>query len=129
VWDGTRGWGNVHGIFYPDGTVRDPSIAMAVIGIFCNRGAGVVLGRPDREGRVTRTVADARDWLSNPNGDWHTGLEFAEVAANLLESAQLVPLRELPTRQIEVLRRGQEDSPALRALLEKDIAVLKPYKR
>src|SRR5437667_199112 len=25
VWNG-RGWGDVHGIFYPDGTVRDPSI-------------------------------------------------------------------------------------------------------
>jgi hypothetical protein len=51
------------------------------------------------------------------------------VAANLLESAQLVPLRELPTRQVEVLRRGQEDRPSLRALLEKDVAALQPYER
>ena len=46
-----RAWGNVHGIFYPDGTVRDPSIPMAVMGIFRNRGPNVVLERPDREGR------------------------------------------------------------------------------
>ena len=35
------------------------------------------------------------------------------IAANLLESAQLVPLRELPTRQVELLRRGPEDPAAL----------------
>ena len=129
VWNGTRGWGDVHGIFYPDGTIRDPSIPMAVMGIFRNRGPDVVLERPNREGRVTRTISDARNWLANPNGDWRAGLDIAEVAANLLESAQLVPPRELPTRQVEVLRRGQEDLPALRTLLEKDIVSLQPYAR
>jgi hypothetical protein len=145
-----RGWADVHGIFYTDGTVRDPSIPMAVMGIFRNRGMDVVLERPDREGRVTRTIADARNWLArwsktnnaalelngdystglaNPGGDWQAGLDIAEVAANLLESAQLVPLHELPTRQVEVLRRRQEDLPALKTLLEKDIAALQPYER
>jgi hypothetical protein len=124
-----RAWGYVHGIFYPDGTVRDPSIPMAVMGIFRNRGPDVVLERPNREGRVTRTITDARNWLAKPDGDWHAGLDIAEVAANLLESAQLVPLHELPTRQVELLRRGQEDRPALKALLEKDIAALQPYER
>ncbi len=27
----TKRWGNVHGVFYPDGTVRDPSIAAAML--------------------------------------------------------------------------------------------------
>jgi hypothetical protein len=129
VWDGTRGWGPVHGIFYPDGTVRDPSIPMAVMGIFRNRGPDVVLERPDREGRVTRTISDVRNWLTNTNGYWPAGLDIAEVAANLLESAQLVPLHELPTRQVEMMRRGQEDRPALKTLLEKDVAALQPYER
>jgi hypothetical protein len=124
-----RGWADVHGIFYTDGTVRDPSIPMAVMGIFRNRGPEVVLERPNREGRVTRSITDARNWLASANGDWHAGLEIAEVAANLLESAQLVPLHELPTRQVEVLRRGQEDLPALKTLLEKDIAALQSYER
>ncbi len=122
-----RAWGDVHGIFYPDGTVRDPSIPMAVMGIFRNRGPEVVLERPNREGRVTRTISDARNWLASANGDWHAGLDIAEVAANLLESAQLVPLHELPTRQVELLRGGAEDRAALKALLEKDIAALQPY--
>ena len=56
VWNGTRGWGDVHGIFYPDGTIRDPSIPMAVMGIFRNRGPDIVLERPNRESRVTRTI-------------------------------------------------------------------------
>ncbi len=129
VWNGERGWGDVHGIFYPDGTVRDPSIPMAVMGIFRNRGRDIVLERPDREGRVTRAISDARGWLANANGDWGAGLDIAEVAANLLESAQLVPLHELPTRQVELLRRSSENRVALRALLEKDIAALQPYAR
>jgi hypothetical protein len=129
VWDGAHGWGNVHGIFYPDGTIRDPSIPMALMGIFRNRGADVVLERPDREGRVTRTIGEARRWLASPEGDWRGGLDIAEAAANLLESAQLVPLHDLPTRRVEVLRRGPEDRPALRTLLEKDIAALEPYTR
>ena len=127
VWNNGRGWGDVHGIFYPDGTVRDPSIPMAVMGIFRNRGPDVVLEQPDREGRVSRTIREARNWLADANGDWHAGLDIAEVAANLLESAQLVPLHELPTRQVATLRRGKEDRPALRTLLEKDIAALQPY--
>jgi phage tail protein X len=126
VWNG-RGWGDVHGVFYPDGTVRDPSIPMALMGIFRNRGQDVVLEQPNREGRVTRAIADARNWLANANGDWKAGLDAAEAAANLLESAQLVPLHELPTRQVEVLRRGTENRPALRTLLEKDIATLEPF--
>jgi hypothetical protein len=127
VWDGTRGWGNVHGIFYPDGTVRDPSIPMAVMGIFRNRGESILPERPNREGRVTRTIADASKWLASPSGDWHAGVDIAETAANFLESAQLVPMHELPTRQVELLRRGQEDRRALRTLLEKEIAALRPY--
>jgi len=129
VWDGTRGWGNVHGIFYPDGTIRDPSIPMAVMGILRNRGPDIVLEQPDREGRVTRTVADARNWLANPDTGWNAGLDVAEVAANLLESAQLVPLHELPSRQVGLLRRGLEDRATLKTLLEKDIVALQPYER
>ncbi len=129
VWDGTRGWGDVHGIFYPDGTIRDPSIPMAAIGIFRNRGKDIVLEQPDREGRVTRVIGDAKKWLADPNSDLNSGLDIAEVAANLLESAQLVPLHELPTRQVELLRRGKEVRQTLKTLLEKDIAALQPYAR
>ena len=131
VWDQNgRGWGNLHGIFYPDGTVRDPSIALAVMGIFRNRGLGssaVVLEEPDREGWVKRAIASAQGWLAAPEGNWDEGLDAAETAANLMESAQMVGMRELPTRQVEILRRGAEDRGALRAMLEREIEVLRPY--
>ena len=128
VWNG-RGWGDVHGIFYPDGTVRDPSIPMAAIGIFRNRRQDIVLEQPDREGRVTRVISDTRKWLDDSNSTWKSGLDIAEVAANLLESAQLVPMHELPTREVGLLRQGQEDRQALKAILEKDIVLLQPYVR
>jgi len=126
VWDG-HGWGDVHGIFYPDGTIRDPSIPMAVMGMFRNRGPNAVLEQPNREGRVTRVITDARHWLAAANGDWQAGLDTAEAAANLLESAQLVPLHELPTREAGLLRRGPENRAALKALLEKETAELQVF--
>lgn len=122
-----RSWGDVHGIFYPDGTVRDPAIPMAMMGIFRNHGQDIVLEDPDREGRVTRTLAEARNWLGGANADWNRGLDLAETAANLMESAQIVPLHELPTRQVAQLRRGQENLAELRTLVQNDITAMQPY--
>jgi len=122
-----RAWGDVHGIFYPDGTVRDPSIPMAMMGIFRSHGPEIVLEDPDREGRVTRTISEARAWLADSNAGAARGLDIAETAANLMESAQIVALHELPTRQIAMLRRGPEDRSALRTLLQNDLATLQPY--
>jgi hypothetical protein len=39
----TQFWGDVHGVFYADGSVRDPAIAAAVMGIFRSHGPSVVL--------------------------------------------------------------------------------------
>ena len=102
---------------------------MAMMGIFRNHGPDVVLEDPNREGRVTRTISQTRNWLADPSADWNAGLDLAEIAANLLESSQLVPLHELPTRQVDILRRGSPDRAALRVLLEKDITALLPYVR
>ena len=120
-------WGSVHGVFYPDGTVRDPSIAAALLGFFRNRGTKTVEEVPDRENHLTEAVAKNKRWLSDPNPDWQAGLDLAEVSANLLESAQLVPMRTLPTREVELLRAGQPDIPSLRLLLEKLTSSLEPY--
>ena len=113
----TPSWGNVHGVFYPDGTVRDPSIVAALFGFFRNRGKNVVEDVPDRENHLTEAVTKNKRWLADPNPDWETGLDLAEVSANLLEAAQLAPMHNLPTRQVELLRNGQPDIPALRSML------------
>jgi hypothetical protein len=123
----TRRWGDVHGVFYADGTVRDPSIAAAVLGFFRNRGPDVVPENPDREEWVTRAIANAKRWIESPQADWLQGLDAAETAAHMLEAGQLTPMRELPTRQVDALRRGSPDPAALRALLLRYIQALEPY--
>ena len=123
-----HGWAPIHGVFYPDGTVRDPSIAAAILGVFRNRGADVILEEPDREGILSGVIEDANKWLKDPNPDWFTGLVAAETEAHLLEANQLVGLRELPTRRVDLLRAGQPDIPALRKLLEEFTAQLTPFK-
>ena len=123
----TRQWGTVHGVFYADGTVRDPAIAAALLGFFRNRGPDVMPEVPDREGRVTAAVAANKKWLADTNAAWEPGLDLAERSANLLEAAQLIAMHDLPTRQVDLLRKGQPDMPALRALVQKFTAILEPY--
>jgi len=110
-------WGPIHGVFYPDGTVRDPAIAAAILGVFRNRGRDVVLEEPDREGLLSGALQDADKWLHNPSPDWFDGLVVAETEANFLEANQLVGLRDLPTRRLELLRAGH-DMDALRKLIQ-----------
>jgi hypothetical protein len=130
----TNQWGTVHGVFYGDGTVRDPSIVAALMGFFRNRGTDTIPEVVDHEGRATRAVAEGKKWLADPNADWAEGLDIAERAANLLEAGQLIAMHDLPTRQVDLLRRpgrggapAQPDMPALRALVEKFTAILEPY--
>jgi hypothetical protein len=111
-------WGNVHGIFYADGTVRDPSIVAALYGFYRNRGPDVVMEESDREGITSGVLQDARRWLVNPKPDWFDGMVIAETEANTLEAAQLVGMRDLPTRKVELLRAASPNIPALRLLVQ-----------
>lgn len=123
----TGNWGTVHGVFYPDGTVRDPSIVAALLGFFRNRGSKVVEEAPDRENHLTEAVAGNKNWLAEATPDWEAGLDLAEISANLLEAGQLAPMHDLPSRQVERLRGGAPDLPALRAMLERFTSLLEPY--
>jgi len=122
-----QGWGRVQGVFYPDGTVRDPTIVAALLGFFRNRGPNILPSEADREGWVTRVVTEGKKWLAQPNASWEQGLHLAEEAANLLESGELIGMREPPTRQVDLMRKEQPNLPALRALLQKYIEILEPY--
>ncbi len=123
----TGNWGTVHGVFYPDGTIRDPSIVAALLGMFRNRGDSFVEDAPDRENHLTEAVAKNKKWLADPNADWRTGLDLAEVSANLLEASQLAPMHDPPSRQVQLLRGGNPDMAILRAKLEKFTLMLEPY--
>jgi hypothetical protein len=120
-------WGDVHGVFYPDGTVRDPSIVAAIMGFYRNRGSNVVLEDPDREHWVRKAVTGGKAWLASPALNWDEGLKQAEIEANILETAQLVPMREPPTRALELLRNAPPDIPALQSLVRRFVSILEPY--
>jgi hypothetical protein len=123
----THQWGQVHGVFHPDGTVRDPSIVAALLGMFRNRAEDVLPAVPDREDFITRAVANNKKWLGDASAPWEAGLDLAEVSANLLEAGQLIAMVEPPTRTVDLLRKGAPNAAALRAVLEKYTAALEPY--
>jgi hypothetical protein len=123
----TKGWGDIHGVFYLDGTVRDPAIAAAVMGFFRNQGPEVRLESPDRESWVSAPLARADKWLAAPSPDWAEGLEIAEIEANMLEANQLIAMRVPPTRTIKLLRDGAPDMAALKAAMTQYGALLRPW--
>src|ERR1041385_8201773 len=88
----TKRWGDVHGVFYPDGTVRDPAIPAAMFGLFRNRSDSALPENVNRENWVNTDVEKAQTWLDSPGGDWKSGLDAAERLAHLLEAAQLVAM-------------------------------------
>ena len=123
----TGNWGTVHGVFYPDGTVRDPSIAAALLGFFRNRGPDVVEDVPDRENHVTEAVEKNEAWLKASDPAWDAGLDLAEISTNLIEAAQLAPMHDLPSRQVALLRNGPPNLSALRSILQRFTSLLEPY--
>ncbi len=123
-----QGWGPVHGVFYEDGTVRDPSIAAAIMGFFRKRSPDILPAVPDKEGWVTKIVDQSNKWLENPDPNWKDGLNIAETSAHLLESAELTAMRILPTWKVERLREGEVNIKALKELITKFRNQLEPYK-
>ncbi len=122
----THQWGNVHGVFHPDGSIRDPTIVAALFGMFRDRDEDVMPAVPDREGAVTRAVANNKKWLADANAGWEAGLDLAEISANLLEAGQLIAMYDPPTRTVDLLRKGAPNMAALRAAIEKYTAILEP---
>jgi hypothetical protein len=122
-----RSWGDIQGIFYADGTVRDPVTAAALMGIFRNEGEDRRLETPDRESWVTVPLQRSAKWLAAENPDWKEGLEIAETEANMLESNQLVAMRFPPSLTIKKLREAPPNIPALRATMQEFVALLTPY--
>jgi hypothetical protein len=100
----TKGmWEKVHGIFYDDGTVRDPSIVAAVMGCFRNRGPTAVYTDVNQEGHAEKAVALAKEALDTraPVADL---LEAAEYCVNLLEAGEHVPMAMLPSAKVLAYR-------------------------
>jgi hypothetical protein len=123
-----RGWGPVHGVFYEDGSVRDPSIVAAIMGFFRKRSEDILPAVPDREGWVSKVIERSDLWLKDPARTWNDGLNLAETAANLLESAEVSPMRIPPTWEVEMVRKGNVNMKTLTELIIKFKAQLEPYR-
>lgn len=101
-------WGDIHGIVYPDGTVRDPAIVSALMGFYPNRNEETrVLYNPNKEGYVNNALNNLRDALKDKvsvfqarRGSSDDLLEAMEMCANLLEGAQMVSMDEMPSAKI-----------------------------
>ena len=108
-------WSRVHGVVYPDGTVRDPSIVAAIGGFFRNRGETAIRSDVNQEDYVKRVSILAERTLhaarqnqgSDHSQDVENLLEVCEYAANLLEAGELVPMAYPPTAKIAAYRRQQ----------------------
>lgn len=100
-------WGEVHGLIYPDGTVRDPAGVAAMYGFFRNRGPNRIKAKPNREGYVYKALELLKESLTDTTGLFNNIprtadeiLEAAEYAANLLEANEMVPMIDPPSARI-----------------------------
>ena len=131
---GSDMWNRVHGVVYPDGTVRDPSIVAAIGGLYRNRGPEALRPDVNQEDYVERAVFYAERALretrrpggGDPAADAEKLLEACEFAANLLETGELVPMDAPPTARIEAYRREEApDCDAIRDFLTELIETLR----
>jgi hypothetical protein len=123
-----QGWGTVHGVFYEDGSVRDPSIAAAIMGFFRKRSGDILPAIPDKEGWVKKIIEQSDKWLKDPERNWKNGLDIAETAAHLLEAGELTAMRIPPSYEVEMLRQGDNNQKALKELIIKFKNQLEQYK-
>jgi hypothetical protein len=109
-------WGDIHGLVYPDGTIRDPSVIAALFGFFRNRTEGRILVNANKEGHAYRAVQAVEDVLrveqttlfmqkSKTSDDI---LEAAEYCVNILEGAEMVAMWDAPSAKIQIWRAQPE---------------------
>ncbi len=131
-------WGDVHGIVYPDGTVRDPSIVAAIYGFHRKRDlATAIKPNPNKEGHAYKALQELENSMrqdtalfKNKRKSSDEILEAAEYCANLLEGAEMAPMYEPPTARINEWRKQPEeerDVEAIRAFAYELAQTLKEY--
>lgn len=110
-------WGPLHGIVYPDGTVRDPSIVAAMFGFYRNRGTSRVIPQGNREEyaaaaveRVKKALAvDKQSLFTKFEATTDEILDAAEVCINILECCEIVPMDDLLSAKLFELRAVPEN--------------------
>ena len=106
-------WGDIHGLVYPDGTIRDPSVIAALFGFFRNRTENRIRVNANKEGHAYKAVKVVEDalrveettlFMSKPKTTDEI-LEAAEYCINILESAEMVPMWNPPSARLMDFRR------------------------
>ena len=131
-------WNRVHGIVYPDGTVRDPSIVSALFGFYRKRGEGLIPTDVDQERyaglairRAERVLRMAKNGVSFAPGGDHSRqteelLDACESIANLLEGGQLCPMDIPPTYRIAMYRKQPSpDADEIKTFLCELVSMMK----
>lgn len=106
-----------HGVFYDDGTVRDPAAVAAMMGCYRKRNLDGIIPampfKPGKEYRLRAVVDGLRRAMDADFRDFNArGRLFIEMerAANYLESCEMVPMAVPPTARIGAWRR-MDDPP------------------
>ena len=104
-----------HGVFYDDGTVRDPAAVAAMMGCYRKRDLDGIIPampfKPGKEYRLRAVVAVLRRAIRADIRDMNARKRlFVEMerAANYLESCDMVPMAMPPTARIEAWRKMDE---------------------
>jgi len=117
-------WGDIHGLVYPDGTIRDPSVIAALFGFFRNRTTSRILVNANKEGhayRAGKAVEDALRveqttlFMQKPKTTDDI-LEAAEYCVNILECAEMVPMWDAPSARIAIWRAQPEHERDVHAI-------------
>ena len=110
-------WGDIHGLVYPDGTIRDPAVIAALFGFFRNRTENRIKVNANKEGHAYRAVKAVEDVLRVEETTLFMSkvkttddiLLAAEYCVNILEAAEMVPMWDPPSAKIECWRRMPEE--------------------
>lgn len=110
-------WGPLHGLVYPDGTVRDPSVIAALFGFFRNRGDSRILPEGNREQHAYRAVKAVEDALRTAPSTLFMSeksstdeiLDAAEYCVNILESCEQVAMYDAPSARLAALRSSSDE--------------------
>ncbi len=117
-------WGDIHGLVYPDGTIRDPSVIAALLGFFRNRTESRILVNANKEGHAYRAVKAVEDalnveqttlFMQKPKTTSDI-LEAAEYCVNILEGAEMVPMWDAPSAKIAIWRAQPESERDVHAI-------------
>lgn len=109
-------WAPIHGLVYPDGTIRDPSVIAAMLGFFRNRTPNRVLADPNREGkavvaieRLKKAMAVSTEIFAERHFSSDAVLEATEWIVNLLESSEMVAMIDPPSAKLAYYRSLPEE--------------------